>query len=232
MIQALKKQAKLLDDAGFLVDGIICPDKYGKQQVKVLVVLSECYGYEHCNDVYIENQIKDDILGISKSSTQTAKKIPALLWPVFQSLKEKKKILYDDCPYFFLSNDANGRDLQETLSKIAWINVKKFSNDEVSQDDSKIYKSCFDNKELLQLQIDSIAPDLIIVCGNVVINGLRDAKLLGDDLLTTKNIVQTNKLGQKVIFVNHPSHYGSWGYKSIYALYETIYEEILEKLIN
>jgi hypothetical protein len=226
--ELIKQQLDWKNGEGFILDGIVCPDIYEKQDLKVLVMLGESYGYADTSGLSIEHQPKDDILGVRDSKKKTARKIPALLWPVFQSLEEGKKMTFDDCPDFFLNNDEYYKDLQNTLSKIAWVNVKKISRDDgTKQDYKEIYDSCFINSEILKLQIDSISPDLIIVCSDPVFDGLYDAELLGEGIDYKKNVIQTNHLGQKIIQVNHPGHFGSWGYESIYKLYETIYESVL-----
>lgn len=65
------------------------------------------------------------------------------------------------------------------------------------QDDGEIYSSAARNKDILQLQISSIAPDLMIVCSDDVFNGLIDNGLLGEGIEFGKNWeLQKPHLGQ------------------------------------
>jgi len=231
VINKIKETHDWQKTEGFIADGIICPEIYEIQKLKILCILGESYGYDECKMVDIEDQLKDNIIGVGDPKRQTSTKIPALLWLILKSHALGRKISWADFPKLLISNKSNLNELQDTISKIAWVNVKKASrhitnwgNDATRQNENDIYNNAIRNRDILKIQIDSIAPDLMIVCSNPVFNGLYDSDLLGNGIERNKKYqLQTNILGQKVIQVNHPSYYRDWGYEGIYKLYEIIY---------
>ena len=232
VIDLIKKTHDWENTEGFIADGIICPDIYEKQELKILVILAESYGYNESGAVDIETQLKDDILGVGHPQRQTTKKISSLMWLIYKASEIGRKLVFDDMLDSYETNDENFKELQDSLSRIAWINVKKASrpidtwgNGATNQNDAEVYGNCIKNKELLKLQIESICPNLIIACGHAVFNGLFDTGLLGDNITRgKKDTVQINNLGQRIIQVNHPSHYATWGYESILKKHEIIYD--------
>lgn len=237
VIDLIKQTHDWQKTEGFLADGIIAPDIYEQQHLKVLIMLGESYGFDACEDVSIEDQLAKDILGVGYHKRQTARKIPALLWLIFAALEKGSPLLYDDFPDFFMTSNENYQMLQETLAKIAWVNVKKASrhidkwgNGATNQNYGEVYHSCYKNKAILQMQIEAIAPDLIIVCSDPVFNGLHDTGLLGKGVYRgKKNKVQQNDKGQLIIHLTHPSHYGTWGYVHILKKHEIIYDALINK---
>ncbi|MBY0534898.1 MAG: hypothetical protein K2P88_03530 [Chitinophagaceae bacterium] len=223
-------------DEGFIADGIICPDIYEKEELKILVILAESYGYSHSQIVCIEEQPNEDFMGVGNPKVQTPKKIAALLWLLFKSIEHGQEIEWRDFPEFLQTSDNNYTELQYALSKIAWINIKKASkiiddedNNTTRLDYQEIYNAGTRNKNIIELQIDSIAPDLIIVFSNPVIHCLYDNKILGDGIdRHTKYKIQINSAGQKIIYMNHPSYLADWGYERIYETFRILYKGLCD----
>ncbi|MGN6398671.1 MAG: hypothetical protein ACTHMI_24085 [Mucilaginibacter sp.] len=219
---------------GFIADGIICPDIYADQPLKILVFLGESYGYSQCGMVDIEDQLKKDILGVGHHNRQTSKKVSALLWLLHQSYREGRKFTDDDLPYLFQNKTEYIKDLQDALSRSAWVNVKKaskhideFGNNATRQDYMEVYRAGIKNEKILQHQIDSIKPNIVIVCSYPVFDSLYKLRLLGEDIKRDKKYqVQLNERNQIVVQVNHPSDYRKWNYKGILQLYGLIYEAL------
>jgi hypothetical protein len=234
IIELIKNNHKWEDTEGFIADGVINPVLYKKEKLKVLVILSETYGYDSCGVVDIENQSTKDIMGLGSAQVQSPRKLSTLFWLLFNSIEKKKKISYED--FIGLSllkiNDYNYSELQKVLMKVAWINVKKASKcvEDVNckQDYNDIYRNAFRNKEVLKKQLSLISPDLIIVCGAPVFDSLNEMELLGEDIRKEKLCMQKNDSGQHVIYLSHPSAYKYWGYESIYKKFEIIYDSMVD----
>lgn len=153
---------------------------------------------------------------------------------LLQSYKEGREFTDDDFPYLFQNKKEHIKELQSALATAAWVNVKKaskhieeFGNDATRQDYIEVYRSAIKNKDILRSQIETISPDLMIVCSYPVFDSLYDMKLLGAGIAKNKKyVVQINDLNQKVIQVDHPSYYTKWNYKGILELYQTIYRSL------
>lgn len=216
---------------GFIADGVINPYVYQDQKIKVLVLLAESYGYNEHGLVEIEDQEDDDILGVGHPNRQTPKKISALLWLLFQSIDIGRELQWQDFPNLLETNDVNYKMQQSVLSRIAYVNVKKASkpisdwgNGATRLDYSEIYNSCVRNQEVLKIQIDSIRPDLIIVCSDPVYEGVYDLSLLGEEIeMNKKYTIQVNEHGQRIIHVSHPGYLQDWSYRGIFETYQIIF---------
>jgi hypothetical protein len=238
VIERIKKTHKWETTEGFIADGVICPDTFQKEKVRFLVILAESYGYSANGLVDIEDQPEDDILGVGDVKRQTPRKISALLWLVFQSLDLQKELLCDDIPHLFKGTNENYNRFQKTLARIAYINVKKasrpietFGNNATRLNYSEIYNSGCKNKDILQLQINSIKPHFIIVCSDPVINCTFDMGVIGGKIDKTKKWqVQINELGQKIIHVSHPNFLTDWGYDGIFETYQIIFKSLNSKI--
>ena len=234
IIDLIKKTHDWENTEGFIADGVICPDIYENEKLKILVVLGESYGFDECEVVDIECQLEKDILGVGNTNTQTSKKIPILLWLLFESLEKNTKLKWDEFPNLLVSNSKNKELLQRTLLKIAWIEVKKASRnienwggDATRQNETEIYNSAFRNKEVLFKQVNSINPDLMIVCGDSAFNGLCDIELFGKEIQKGKKWqIQKNNIGQRIIHVSHPSYLKDWSYEEMYYTFELMFDSI------
>lgn len=240
VIELIKATHDWESTEGFIADGIISPEIYSVQPLKVLVLLGESYGYSKSGMVEIENQIEDDILGVGHRYRQTSKKVSALLWLLHQSYVEGRELTDDDFPYLLQNKKKHIIELQNALSRSAWVNVRKaskyikeFGNDATRQDYMEVYRAGIRNKEILKQQIDSILPDLMIVCSYPVFDSLYDLKLLGKGVSKNKKYeVQFNNYNQRIIQVDHPSYYRKWNYKGILELYLTIYRSLAHDFNN
>lgn len=237
VIDMIKQTHRWDTSEGFIADGLISPKDYQNTPIKIAVFLGESYGYDNCGIVDIETQPNEDVLGIGNITVQTSKKIPVLLWMLYKSFEEKKLIPWDDIPYLLQLDEKNMSSLQNSLKKVAWINVKKASKhidksgkDATRQIDNEIYEHAKKNKEILKLQIESISPDLFIICSNPVFDSLFDMGLLGKTIKKNKKwTVQTNDKNIKIIHVSHPSYFKDWGYEGMYKTCKIIFESFSNK---
>ncbi len=222
IIEKIKATHDWKNTEGFIADGIICPNIYDAQRFKILCVLEESYGWADCGIQYIETQPTDDILGVSK--VPSVRNCASFLWLLQQSLDSGTKFTWDAfrSQSLFTANKQNKAVLQSALSKVAWINVKKASRAEGTQcDPEEIYEQTLRNKDIIQEQIDSIAPHLIIVCSQPVFRSLHALKLLGEKIeLARKWQIQASN-GFLVLEVSHPSRW--FGYEFIYKRFEDVY---------
>jgi len=209
---------------GFIADGLICPESYKKSNFKIAVLLGESYGYDECGVTDIERQVSNDILGVHNYKVKTPRKVSALVSLIFESLQKKELLTREQLPRLFLGDSANLSRLCEYIKNIAWINVKKASRHYgTRQNPSEIYRNAKRNEEVLKLQVQSIDPDLMIVCSAPVFNSLFDMKLLGENIQSGKKCkVQVNTSGKYMIELSHPSYCKDWGYDGLYQIYKAI----------
>lgn len=230
VIQMIKATHEWETTEGFLADGIISPDVYEKQKVKILIVLAETYGYSNNKGKdSIENQLAKDVLALGSSKVKTTRNIATLLWLIFKSIDSGRELNREELPK--LLEIKYFQELQNVLSRIAYINVKKASNpgvDSIRFNKDDIFFSAKRNYNILKLQIESICPDLIIACSESVFGGLWNNDLIGEEEIKyEKNIIQINNLGQKIIWLSHPSYVADWGYDGIFSTYQIIIKSLL-----
>ena len=216
---------------GFISDGVVCPDIYEKQALRILCVLAESYGYDECRDDRdIERQGKEDFMGVGAARVRTPKTLPSLLWLIQESFQKARPLEWEEFPWFFSVTQENTKMLQEALSKVAWINVKKASRSEGTlMDSEEVYRHALQNREILKEQIESTVPDLIIVCGDPVFRALHDMKLLGEGIqLGRKGCVQTTPNGCRVLEIPHPSPRNpDWrSYEGVYENFTNIFQQL------
>lgn len=234
VIDKIKSTYKWETTEGFIADGLISPKIYSNQELKIICLLAESYGYDECLMVDIETQLEDNILGVGVPARKTSTKLSALLWLIYKSIENKKKLTWDDFPFILRGNDENTELLQDAISKSGWINVKKASkhinkwgNGATRQNYHEIYSHAFKNKEILEYQIKSTCPNLIIVCSNPVFDSLNEMELLGEGIKNQKFVLQQNRLNQFVIYVTHPGYFKDWGYEGIFKTFNIIYDGLM-----
>lgn len=226
IIDLIKQSHDWEKTEGFIADGVICPDEYEKQRVRILCILAESYGYAEEGMMDIETQPIDDLMGLANTSVQTPRKLATLLWLLLHSFESGAKVSWEQFPELFQVNPGNTAVLQKTLSKIAWINVKKASQPNGTvMDPSEVYAHAIRNKEILREQIKVIAPHVIIVCGEVAFHALHEAKLFGPEIsLGRKWEIQGADGGPRVLEVSHPS---TWrGYEKLYERFGEIFAQM------
>ncbi len=217
---------------GFIADGVICPDVYEKQPVHILCILAESYGYHEEGMVDIEDQPKHDILGLGNRLVQTPRRLACLLYLLQRSAEEGVKVTpeeWEKVPALFSVSEQNTAILQEALSKVAWINVKKASNGNGTKlDVAEAHSHAHRNEVVLREQIQSIAPDIIFVCGQVAFFALLDMGLLGPKTVSGRGWqIQDAGNGTHVLELSHPAYFGDWNsYDKIYRNYEIIHSQL------
>jgi len=227
-IGMIKNSHDWQETEGFIADGVICADEYEKEAVRILCILAESYGYDRCGVTSIESQLTDDVLGLGNSTVQSPRKLSTLLWLLQRSFEQGSKVKWDDMPHLFKSNRENVDRLQKTLSKVAWINVKKASQPTgTKMNPVEVKTHALRNQAILLEQIRAISPHLIIVCGEVVFRALHEMKLLGHEIvLGQKWKLQEVDGGSRVLEVTHPS---TWrGYVKLYGHFEDVYNQWIE----
>ena len=233
LIELIKVRHPLWETTeGFFADGVLNPNVYENEKLRILVILGESYNYDTFQVTNIEWQnLRNDMLGISNSKVQTPRKVAAMLSLLFEYIEIGEATDFKKISNLFRINKENHELLQKTFDKIAWINVRKSSKPIIDGDtrmsEEEIYHSCRSNKEILELQIASISPHIIIACSNPVFHGLLDNGLLGQGILKNKkHIVQTNQRNQKIMHLSHPSYYRDWGYLGIDKIASAIHKSI------
>jgi hypothetical protein len=223
---------------GFIADGLINPTQYNVEDVKIICLLCESYGWSKNKVVNIENQrrpernenesddeykkriLDADLLGLlpqtnnNNKAVETTRNITACLWLLYESLKNNQKVDFSEFESKKMKTSTidNNILLQKTLEKIGWINVKKISRDDgKTQNDTEIMEHFEMNKEILQLQVQSTSPNLIIALSEPVKKFLQN---------------NTNFLDYEIIFISHPSVW--WSYKDIYEKFNQIYDKIIQ----
>jgi len=228
IISLIKSSHDWENTEGFIADGVICPDVYEKQPLRILCVLAESYGYEECKMVDIEEQPLKDRLGVGNPDVRTPRRLAVMLRLLFGSLESSSKIPREDM-LELLGTDAESVALnQETLSKIAWINVKKASNPETRLDAEKAQQHAERNRNILQEQIAAISPHLILICGQAAFSALLEMGLLGPQIVSGRGWqIQDSGSGMRVIEISHPAYPEDWNsYDKIYRNFETIYSQM------
>lgn len=223
---------------GFIADGAICPEVYEKQAIKITCFLAESYGYDECGMTDIEGQPTHDILGVGVPKRWTAKRLPALLWLIFESFARGRKLQREEFPNFMTITEENTRMLQGALLRVAWVNVKKASRhddgrggDATRLDAEEVKSAVIRNRKVLQIQLDSLVPDLIIACGEPVFNGLFENGLFGSGIVTGRKwIIQTDSSGKQVLETSHPGYHDEWSYEGIFNLHGLIFDELFSPM--
>ncbi|HRH97765.1 MAG TPA: hypothetical protein PLB55_17635 [Prosthecobacter sp.] len=228
IISLIKSSHDWENTEGFIADGVICPDVYEKQPLRILCILAESYGYDGNKVEDIEDQLRTDLMGLAKPRVQTPKKLATLLHLIQRSVETGTKVSRDEwreMPEFFRALPENTVILQEALSKVAWINVKKASRAEgTKMDAEEVYDHAKRNEHVLREQIQSIAPNLIFVCGRVPFQSLLDMDLLGSGVQSDRlwNL-QESKNGTWVIEISHPAFPRDWrSYDNLFRNYEQL----------
>lgn len=215
---------------GFIADGVICPDVYGKQPIRILCILAESYGYEEGMED-IENQMEKDILGLRNDTVQTPRRLASMLSVLQHAIEnegmpdlEKWRALK-----LLTQTEENTAILQNVLSKVAWLNVKKASRgDGTKLDNAEAQAHAIMNREVLREQIEAIAPDLMIICGEAAFRAIHEMSLAGPETMLARkwHIQGGGASGPRVIEVTHPG-YRKWaGYDELHRIAETIYTQI------
>lgn len=172
VIQLIKASHDWENTEGFIADGVIDPDVYALQHLRVLCVLAESYGYDDCGMTDIEDQPHSDLMGVGNPEVKTPRRMAAL-------------------------------DPEEAFSH--------------SQR----------NKSILQEQITTTAPHLMLVCGRDAFASLLRLGLLGSETSEGKLWqLQCMPVDTRLMQVSHPAYFPDWGsYEAIYRNYERLHEQ-------
>lgn len=163
----------------FITDGIVCPEKWFAQSMRVLFLLKEAYN----NDPDYKGDCWD-LLGYLKRTDKNKGRIWAAVAEWQYAIENTTK---DNIPVFdsWLGADANDMEQyrktqSDWLKKCAVVNIKK-SNGRTRSKDKELSKFVKEDGELLKKQIEIINPT-IIVCGSTF-------HLLKDNLKEPKKLI-------------------------------------------
>lgn len=231
VIRLIKASHDWENTEGFIADGVINPDIYASQPLRVLCVLAESYGYDECGMVDIEEQPQSDLMGVGNPAVKTPRRMAAMLGLLFLSMqRDGTKPSFDEWRTLSLLGTAaeSIATHQSTLSKIAWINVKKASNPRGTElDPEDAHAHALRNKAILQEQIASVAPHLMLVCGRDAFASLLNLGLLAPQTAAA-GLWQLHSMpdGTRLIKISHPAYFPDWGsYEAIYRNFERLHEQ-------
>ena len=129
----------------FIVDGIVCPKEWFKQEIRPLFVLKEAYCQNNS-----KNEI-DETEWINGTYTESIKN------STFKRLIDWARIIFDD------SSDGGYNWNNEIFKNIALINIKKYGGQSYS-DNEDLKKHAIQHADFIFEQIELIYPT-IIICG-------------------------------------------------------------------
>lgn len=217
---------------GFIADGVIRPDVFEHQSLRILCILAESYGYGGGSVPDIEKQdvdpIESDIIGLRNTTVKTPRKLATLLYLILRSRERGSMITRDEwrvTPDLLSPRLETAATLQTVLTKIAWVNVKKASNCTGSTrvDWAVVMEHARHNQDILAEQIGAIGADLTFVFGEGTFRVLHEMNLLGPETkLGFRGRIQATGLGSQVLELTHPGFHADWGYDAIYDNYESI----------
>jgi hypothetical protein len=220
---------------GFISDGLVSPKDYNNSIVKIVYFLGESYGYDKSGVTHIETQLLNNIFGVGHPKRQTSNKIALLTWLITNTISNQKIFERKDINKLLTMRYFRKLDnINNALANIGWVNVKKASkhiknwgNDATRQNYDEIYSHAKRNKDVIQMQIEILSPDILILCGDPVADSLLHMNLLGEGIHKIhRNTVCKNDKGQIIIKISHPGTIKGWGYDGIYEKYRMIIDTI------
>lgn len=233
VIQLIKASHDWEKTEGFIADGVINPDVYALQPMRVLCVLAESYGYDECGMTDIENQPHSDLMGVGNPQVKTPRRMAALLRLLLLSVERGgAKVPQEEWEQMprLLGTEAKSVAIhQDTLSKVAWINVKKASNPRGTKlDPEEAHSHALRNTGILQEQIEAMSPHLMLICGHDAFASLLHMELLGPGACDGKPWqLQSMPDSARFMQLSHPAYYPDWSsYEAIYRNYGRIREQL------
>jgi len=208
-----------------------------------LFILGEYYDHEKDGMINIESQInKDDVhynfLGINNPRylhSKLNKTIPGLLYYLYRHYdpnfkKNAKGYVEENLELNKTKIPEIFEQAQESYSKCGMIDIKKDSasleNNKLTIE--KILQAINNYADIINKQIESISPNLIIVGGQIVLIGLQKGGLLPFKLKEKprkgKPPIVKEFNGKYYIFTSHPTDW--WGHEEKYLIYKTIVDNI------
>lgn len=194
----------------FVMDGVVCPERWFGQEVRPLFLLKEAYGWKTDGDL-----IKDHLKTDERIKKSTWRRVTRWAYGLLNTTAEHI------CP--FGVNDESMYFGNEYLQRIAAVNIKK-SNGQKSSDKAEILQYAeYDKAELLE-QIKIIDPT-VIVCGYTIsaLNIIMPQPVKNYDAPEENLFYFTTVNGHQVIVLDywHPSnryplHMDYYGLMGIY----------------
>ncbi|GHV94085.1 hypothetical protein AGMMS50293_04050 [Spirochaetia bacterium] len=225
--QVIKEIKKSLPDwehtQGFVADGLLSPEEYARQTFKVLFILGEYYDNDKNGMIDIETQPETDFWRIKEPGYKTAKAVPFLLWYIYKYHGVEAREIKRE---FFKTSPKNAAELQKYFKRAGVIDIKKESASMADnrQTDEKIFDAAKKNRDILIHQIESMSPDLIIMCSNAVKDSVIKEKILVFPDYPDKKPIPKDKIihddkNRYIIFTKHPRW---WSYADVHSIYQII----------
>ena len=214
---------------GFIADGLLDPNQYARESLKIVCFFSESYGWDAMERVTdIEQQqhfLKDrkcDVVGTGNYRVRVTSRIAAALWLLFESIQRNEKVTFSEfrAKRLFQNSSTNLEIRHHTLAKIGWVNVKKASKPAKYGTRENYEEVCRHAKEknhtILKRQLDSMSPDLLLVCSNAAFNSLSAIGIIGNQTCCSD-----------FFHLSHPSVW--WSYKRAYENFERVFDFLASK---
>ncbi len=217
-----------------LIDGVICPEVFAEQRIRILCVLAEPYGYEDDDKPDVEMISSKDVLGLLDPKVKTTRRLAALLLLLQHTLETGAIVAKEDWWEWpdLLRKDVEPDKKLGALRKIAWVNLKKVCNETSSRlVPAIVHQHACANKQLLLEQFRTIKPHVVFVCGRDAVSLTRELDLLSPCAeLAASDRLQPNGIGLCIVEMTHPGARSGWGYAGIYERYISIHHSIQEAL--
>ncbi|WP_009964527.1 hypothetical protein [Verrucomicrobium spinosum] len=230
VIELIKQSHDWENSEGFIADGVINSDTYSQQKLRVLCVLAESYGYDKNGVTDIQSQCaENDLLGLGSPAVKSVRRLTSLLWALLSSLEHGQEIEETALHGLYRCNPNNLDRLQQTLARLAWINVKKASRaDGTRMDALEVFRHATErNGSILAKQIDATSPHLIIICGEQPFRALHSLNLLGENVHLGKKLqLQGGENGPLVVELSHPAARTWNSYKKLHTILSTLFQSI------
>ena len=173
-------------------------NSYWDQQVKVLTINLEPYGYEDCGRYHVKrDDLMDWMYDVGHTRTRTTRNTVAASKVLLDGFYKRK----EPSPQALRNSYRNKDGLEKTLDRICYYNIRPVSNYEKPQSWDR---GNLDHQgaiaECIKEELISLNPDIIIVSGQQTINAVR--KLLCPNTLLSY-LGEGICIGCKIVSVKH-----------------------------
>lgn len=205
----------------YVIDGIVNEEKWANAKPKVLFVLKETVGYADCKTFFMRDEIP---LWLRLSETYPP--IGKLALALQVAFSKGKALSPDE----FKALDFSLENLFAALEKCAVIDLKKHSGSSMKSNSQDIKREYAANRELLQHQINTINPDIIVFGSVLSWECISDPKIgLFQNIPELRSLKKhtCGIFGGKLFYLaNHPSAWTEGGFDP-----EKIHRQIFEQIV-
>ena len=160
-----KEWARALEEKGIYSYMIYKPfDDYWNQKTKIMVCNLETYGYDDCGIIEVNiNQLKDWMK--ATNITRTTRNTSVFIYALQKALSNQKLTQQEIRKTYYQFDD-----LVKAMNRICYMNFRKESNPNVSQDVNNIIAEVKENKDILIRFILACEPNIILIGGHLGVN--------------------------------------------------------------